>query len=204
MGEPAMKPATYADVLRAPEHHIAEIIGGELHVAPRPAAPHASAHSRILFDVGAPFSRNSRDDGSGGWWILVDPELHLGAALGSSDPRSTVLVPDIAGWRRERMPEIPDVAAFTLVPDWVCEVISPRSAAHDRVRKLQVYAQAGVPHYWLVDPQLRTLEVLRLVDGHYQIALVTEGDDPVRAAPFDAVALDPSEWWLKRPAPDPA
>ena len=128
--------ATYADLLEVPEHLVAEIIDGELLTSPRPASPHALAASAIgsaLFDRfnGPPGGA----DRPGGWWILFEPELHLG---------EDVLVPDHAGWRRERMPALPDVVGFTLAPDWVCEVISPSTARIDRGRKLRVYAREQV------------------------------------------------------------
>src|SRR5437899_8974257 len=149
--------ATYADLLAVPEHLVAEIIDGELLTSPRPASPHALAASAIgsaLFDRfnGPPGGANR----PGGWWILFEPELHLG---------EDVLVPDHAGWRRERMATLRNVAAFTQAPDWVGEVVSPATAAIDRGRKLHIYAREGVDNLWLVDPLARTLEVYRLESG---------------------------------------
>jgi Uma2 family endonuclease len=120
-------PATYEDLKRVPDNMVAEILDGELITTPRPASPHAHAASTIGIDVGGPFSRDTGGSGGpGGWWILFEPELHL---------HGDVLVPDIAGWRRERMPRLPNVAAFELPPDWVCEVLSPRTARTDRTRR---------------------------------------------------------------------
>jgi Uma2 family endonuclease len=136
----------------------------------------------------APFDRVPGGKGvPGGWWILFEPELHLG---------EDVLVPDLAGWRHERMPEVPDVAAFDLAPDWVCEVVSPRTAAVDRARKLPIYARERVAYVWLVDPLARTLEILRLKDGGWVLTRVHVGPQAVHAEPFETVELDMSAWWL--------
>jgi Uma2 family endonuclease len=124
--------------------------------------------------------------GPGGWWILDEPELHLG---------DDVLVPDLAGWRRARLPEVPDVPYLTLAPDWICEVLSPGTARIDRVVKLRLYARARIPHLWLVDPRERTLETLVLDGEAWRLAGTWAGDDVVRAAPFDAVPLSLARWW---------
>ena len=146
-------PATYADIQALPEHLVGEILDGELIVSPRPASPHAVAASRLMIELGGPFDRGR--GGPGGWTILTEPELHFGPQ---------VMVPDLAGWRRERMPQVPDVPFFELEPDWVCEVLSPSTARIDRSRKMRHYARARVQHVWLVDPLATTLEVFRL-DG---------------------------------------
>ena len=179
-----MKRATYEDVLNAPENKVAEILDGELFLSPRPAPRHAVAHSRLLGALAGPF--DSGVGGPGGWWILTEPELHLG---------EQILVPDIAGWRRERLPAIPDEAFFSLAPDWVCEVLSPSTERFDRGRKLRIYAEAGVAHVWLVKPTDRTLEVLRLRDGAWTIVGVWEDAAVVRAEPFEAVELEVGRLW---------
>jgi Uma2 family endonuclease len=184
----AQRRATYDDLLAVPDHLVAEIVDGELIVSLRPAARHSRAGSAIgsvLFDRfdGPPGAR----DAPGGWCILDEPELHLGP---------DVLVPDIAGWRRERMPSVPDVAAFTLAPDWVCEVVSPRTASLDRSRKMPIYAREGVRHLWIVDPRVRTLEVYRLEEGRWLVVNTYAGTEPVRAEPFAALALDVRRWWV--------
>jgi Uma2 family endonuclease len=178
--------ATYQDVLDAPEHLVAEIINGELVTSPRPASPHARAASSISGELYGPFDRGR--GGPGGWVILVEPELHL---LGH------VLVPDLAGWRRERMPEMPHASAFELSPDWVCEVLSPSTAAMDRADKVPIYAQCGVSHVWLVDPILKTVEALRLDSGGYRLLGTSHGDAKPRLEPFDAVEFELSALWSR-------
>ena len=179
------RPATYDDLLALPEHVIGEIIDGELIVSPRPAPRHAVATSVLSGELGPPY--HGGRGGPGGWWILFEPELHLG---------DDVLVPDLAGWRRERMPVVPDTAYFTLAPDWICEVLSPGTARLDRRKKLAVYARQAVTHAWLLDPIERTLEVLRLEGRQWVIAAVHAGDEEVRAEPFDATSLPLARLWV--------
>ena len=179
--------ATYDDLREVPEHLVAEIIDGELLTSPRPASPHALAASAIVSVVFDRFNGPPGGAGApGGWWILVEPELHFG---------DDVLVPDLAGWRRDRMPAFPDVAGFRLAPDWACEVVSPSTARIDRGRKLRVYARERVGHLWLVDPLARTLEVFRLEDERWVVAATREGSAAVRVEPFDAVEIDMARWW---------
>jgi Uma2 family endonuclease len=186
-----MKRATYEDVLNAPENKVAEILDGELFLSPRPAPRHSVAASALGMALGNPFHQGA--GGPGGWWILDEPELHFG---------EQVLVPDLAGWRRERMPAIPDEAFFSLAPDWVCEVLSPSTERIDRGRKLRIYAEAGVPHVWLVKPTDRTLEALRFRDGAWSIAGVWEDSAPVRIEPFEAIELELGRLWADTaPAP---
>jgi Uma2 family endonuclease len=177
-------PATYEDLLAVPDHLVAEIVDGELHTSPRPAPRHADASSGMGGALRGPFDRGR--GGPGGWRILDEPELHLGR---------DVLVPDLAGWRRERMPHIPEEAYISLAPDWVCEVLSPSTAALDRVRKLPIYAREEVSHAWLVDPIARTLEVLRLETGRWVLAGTWAGTTLVKAEPFEAVGLDLTLLW---------
>jgi Uma2 family endonuclease len=180
----AERPATYADLLALPEHVIGEIIAGELVVSPRPAPRHAVAATVLSGELGPPY--HSGRGGPGGWWILFEPELHLG---------HDVLVPDLAGWRRERMPVIPETAYFTLAPDWVCEVLSPGTVRIDRQKKLVIYAREGISHVWLLDPLQRILEVLRLERGQWMIVSVHTGDDEVCAEPFEATLLPLRDLW---------
>lgn len=178
------KVATYEDVLAAPPHMVAEIVDGELILSPRPAARHGAAASTLGEELGPPFKRGR--GGPGGWLIMDEPELHFG---------SHVLVPDLAGWRRERMALLPDAPYFTMVPDWICEVLSPGSARFDRGKKMPLYGQAGVRNACLVDPEERTLEVFRLVDGRWSLLATFIEDARVRAEPFDAIELDLSVLW---------
>jgi Uma2 family endonuclease len=187
-GDAARKLATYADVLAQPEHVVAEVIGGVLHTMPRPRLRHARAASVLGADLGGPFERGR--GGPGGWILLDEPELHLG-----SEP--AIVVPDLAGWRRERMPEIPDEPYATLAPDWVCEVLSPRTEDYDRAEKVPLYARERVTHVWLIDPDVRTLEVLRLDGESYRIANTWRGDVRVRAEPFDAIELELGALWSR-------
>ena len=176
--------ATYQDVLDAPEHVVAEIIDGTLHTHPRPAPRHALASSVLTGRLGPPFHRG--DGGPGGWWILTEPELHLG---------EEILVPDLAGWQRERMPELPDTAYFTLAPDWTCEVLSASTRKLDLVRKRPIYAREGVPHLWLVDPEERILEAFELHEGQWVLIASVQDDDPVSIRPFEAIAFSLGELW---------
>ncbi len=169
-----------------PEHLVAEIIDGELITSPRPAPPHARASSRLTMKLGGPFDLG--ENGPGGWVILDEPELHLGYG-------PDILVPDLAGWRRERMPRIPEGVGITVPPDWVCEVLSPSTTRIDRIRKMPIYARERVRHVWLVDPIAHTLEVFRLEEERWIVAAVHGGDEVVRAEPFDALALALAVLW---------
>ncbi|AKU90792.1 hypothetical protein AKJ08_1179 [Vulgatibacter incomptus] len=178
---------TYEAIEELPPNLVGEIVEDTLYASPRPAAPHALAASALMVAVGGPFHFDL--EGPGGWWILVEPELHLGP---------DVIVPDLAGWRRERMPNLPDVVHFTDPPDWICEVISPRTAALDRIHKLPAYARAGVAHAWMVDPREHSLEVFRLAEDQWVFIQCWDGDQRVRAEPFEAVELDLSKLWLPK------
>jgi Uma2 family endonuclease len=189
--EQSARRATYDDLLKVPEHRVAEIVDGELYATPRPAPRHADASSGIGGVLRGPFDRGR--GGPGGWRILFEPELHLG---------DDILVPDIAGWRRERLPAIPDDAYIVVVPDWICEVVSPSTAALDRVKKLAVYARDGVQHAWIVDPLAQTLEVLRLEHGRWTIVGTWEADASVSAEPFESLEWDLTLLW-DQPPPSP-
>ncbi len=184
MGDPARRKATYGDVLAAPPNKVAEVLAGELHVSPRPASPHSAAASVLGGELGGPFGRGR--GGPGGWLLLDEPELHLGA---------DIVVPDLAGWRRERMPRAPRAPFLALAPDWVCEVLSPTTAKIDRAGKLPIYAREGVTHAWLVDPDARTLEVLRREGPKWLVLDVHSDEARVRAEPFDAIELELGLLW---------
>lgn len=195
MGHPAekLRPATYADLEAVPSHQVAEIIENTLYAFPRPAPRHAYAASRLTGRLDGPF--NLGEGGPGGWIIVYEPELHPGA---------DVLVPDLAGWRVERMPDLPETAYFPLAPDWICEVLSPSTEAIDRVKKMRIYARERVSHVWLLDPNERILEVFKLgVSGRWEVLGLYEEADKVRAEPFDAIELDLSLLWKKPATPTP-
>jgi Uma2 family endonuclease len=186
MAEAAKRKATYEDLLRVRGNMIAEIVCGTLVTQPRPASPHAWVATVLTGDLSGPFQRGR--GGPGGWVLLYEPELHLGADM---------LVPDIAGWRRERMPEMPEVPFFTLAPDWVLEIVSPSTAAHDRVDKAGIYARERVSFFWLIDPAARTLETYVLENQRWVGIGAWKGDEKVRAQPFDAVQIELGELWAR-------
>ena len=184
-GEPAAPArATYQDVLDAPAHRVAEIVGGTLYTNPRPALPHAVAASCLGVELGGAFGRGR--GGPGGWWIIFEPELHLG---------DEILVPDLAGWRVERMPKLPDAAFVTLAPDWVCEVLSASTRKLDLCGKRPIYAREGVGHLWPVDPVDRTLEAFELRDGEWVLIASAQDDDPIAVRPFEAVTFSLGGLW---------
>lgn len=187
------KPARYEDVLSAPDHLVAEILDGELFTSPRPSFRHARAASMLGAGVVSQFDGpGGGGESPGGWWFLDEPELHF---------EDDVVVPDIAGWRRERVPELPDVPWFDVAPDWLCEVISPSTESIDRGRKLRIYAREGVSHVWLLNPVAKLLEVYRLTEGNWILVKTSVGDDAVRAEPFDAIEMEMSRWWLPEAPP---
>ena len=181
--------ATYQDVLDAPPNMVAEITGGTLHTHPRPAMSHAWASSRLggrldgLFNPGA--------DGPGGWWIIYEPELHLG---------DDIMVPDLAGWRRETMPEYPDAAYCSIAPDWVCEVLSPSTRRLDLGDKRGIYARESVGYLWFVDPDARTLEAFELRNKQWVLMATLADDAPVSLPPFDAITFPLDALWPNAPA----
>ncbi|HEX2834573.1 MAG TPA: Uma2 family endonuclease [Thermoanaerobaculia bacterium] len=181
--------ATYEDLLQVPENLVAELIDGELVTSPRPAGPHTFASSAIGVFVGGPFGFGR--GGPGGWWILDEPELHF---------RQNVLVPDLAGWRRERMPEIPKHHMFSVVPDWVCEIVSPSSGRRDRMEKMPIYGRADVGHLWLLDPEQQTLEVYENSAQGWRRLDVPIDPPVVRVPPFDAIEMDLTLIWGPSPA----
>jgi Uma2 family endonuclease len=184
MSQPAFKDASYEDLLAVPRNLVAEILDGQIHTHPRPASRHARASSVLGGRIGGPFDFGA--GGPGGWWIIDEPELHLG---------SQVMAPDLAGWRRERMPDYPDAPWFGLSPDWVCEILSPSTAETDRHIKMPLYARHGVQYLWLVDPVPQTLQGYQLRDGRWRLLAKVEHDAPVQMAPFDAVAFPLSALW---------
>lgn len=183
--------ATYADLEAVPANKVAELIGGVLRVMPRPAPRHANAEGGLLEELRGPFQRGRR--GPGGWWIFPEAELHF------PDPTKPgeidAVVPDVAGWRRERMPVFPDTAAITLAPDWVCEILSEGNEKWDRGEKMTTYARERVPWAWLLDPIDRTLEVYRLDAGRWLAAGAHRRNARVRVPPFEAIELELEALW---------
>lgn len=179
----ARHPATYQDVLDAPPDRVAEVVRGALHLQPRPAMPHVRAGSRLGVRLGG-----FDDDtiGPGGWWIVDEPELHPGA---------DIVVPDLAGWRRTRMPRFPRSPYATVAPDWVCEILSPSTRQLDLGPKRDIYAEHGVGHLWFVDPDARTLEAFGLRDGAWVLLRTLTGDADVRLPPFDAIGFPLAALW---------
>lgn len=190
MGLPAEKHvrATLADLETVPPNMIGEIINGTLYIFSRPAPPHAHASTALTGEIIGPFQRGR--GGPGGWRILDEPELLLGPRGDEDD-----LVPDLAGWRLDRMPVLPKTAKFTLAPDWVCEVLSPSTITVDRAEKMPAYARQGVRHVWLLDPLARTLEVFALESGRWMLLHVHHGNARVRAEPFEAIELELDALW---------
>jgi hypothetical protein len=186
------KPATYEDIEALPVGWVGEILEDELVASPRPAVGHAHVTYVLSVMLGAPFALGN--GGPGGWWLLSEPELHLGR---------DILVPDLAGWRRERLPRTPspEEPFMTLAPDWVCEVLSPSTSTVDRKRKMPLYHREGVAHAWLIDPLARTLEVFRREPSGWLLTATHAGEDVVRAEPFDAVPLGLGALWLERAQP---
>jgi Uma2 family endonuclease len=182
----AQNRGVYEEFLATPKHLVAEIVDGTLRTHSRPATPHARAATRLGIKIGGPFDLG--EGGPGGWLFLDEPEVHL---LGN------ILVPDLAGWRRERMPEMPAAPFVELAPDWVCEVLSPSTEAEDRADKMPIYARAGVAWAWLVDPLARTLEALALEAGAWRVLGTWRDEAHVRTQPFDVVELELAALWAK-------
>lgn len=179
-----IRQASYADILELPEHVTGEILSGQLYAQPRPSSRHAHVETGLARGLFRPFDPPG-GDGPGGWAILVEPELHLGAQ---------VMVPDLAGWKRERLPEIPD-GPIDVVPDWVCEILSPSTAVKDRKIKLPLYIQLGVGHVWIVDPHAKTIEILRNSGAHWILLATFSDQDQMCAEPFDAIELELRHLW---------
>ena len=176
--------ATYQDVLDAPAHRVAEIVDGTLYINPRPPTLQALAKTRLVASLGRAFCFSR--GGPGGWRIMHEPELHLG---------EDILVPDVAGWRRERLPRIPETWDAVIAPDWVCETVADSTRDLDLNGKRPVYAREGIPHLWLVDPTNRTLEASELHDGQWLLIASAKDNDPVSIRPFDAITFSLGDLW---------
>ena len=184
MTDVARKTATYEDLCSLPDNLVGEIIDGELFATPRPSYRHGRATAVLDRRLGGPFDLG--EGGPGGWWIMVEPEVHLG---------DHVLVPDLAGWRRQRMPSIPEGSWSDIPPDWVCEVLSPSTVRIDRIKKMGICAQFGVPYLWLIDPDGKTLEVFKLESGRWTRVSAHAENDKVRAEPFQEVEIELKTLW---------
>lgn len=185
MSFPAKKLATYSDLLRLPDNVVGEIIDCALITSPRPSPRHGKAAFTLSGELFGPFQKGS-SGGPGGWIFLVEPELHL---------NDDVLVPDIAGWRRDRLPAPPEGHGITITPDWVCEVLSPSTVRTDRVMKMPIYCNQGVQYLWLLDPLARTLEAFELAKSTWTLVGTFADQDVVRIKPFETVEISLANFW---------
>lgn len=185
----AAKLATYDDLLAVPEDIKAEIVGGELVTQPSPSFPHVNVQGGMSHFIGGPFHYDT--DGPDGWWIVCEMDVRF-------TPHDIVR-PDVVGWRRSRLSSPHDARPVDVIPDWICEVLSPSNARHDRIFKQQLYARHGVPHYWLVDPAERILESYVLKDSQWVVAGTYDDTAVARIAPFEAVELAVGRLFFPRP-----
>lgn len=173
-------PASYADFDQAPADYIIELVGGRIHALPRPKSRHVNDSSILGAELLLPFQRGK--GGPGGWWILDEPEVHF-----TLDQEVTV--PDLAGWRRERMPTLPEGHKFTVVPDWICEILSPTTREYDLTEKMPLYARHGVKWLWIIDPDAQWLDAYRLTDEGWSYPVRVEGAQPISIPPFSAISF---------------
>jgi len=176
MAEVATRPATYSDLEAVPENLVAEIIDGALETHPRPRPRHARAANRLSRQLTNRFG----EGGPGGWIFIIEPELHLGRH---------VVVPDLAGWRAERLAAEPEHAFIDIAPDWVCEVLSPATGRLDRGPKRRIYAEAGIPHLSLLEPTEGTLEAFALSGRQWLLLTTIQRGEQISIAPFAAVSF---------------
>lgn len=194
MSRPAPKLATYEDLLKLSEDVRAEVIAGQVVTSPTPLPKHSKAQGAVRRFVGGPFDDDDGHGGPGDWWIFVEVDVRLGPY--------DIVRPDLAGWRRERLPDPGGLRPIEVVPDWVCEVLSPSTAAHDRVTKSRLYAECGVTHYWVVDAEARTLEAFELAERRWLLAGTYDERATARIAPFAAIELPIGRLFLPRTEPD--
>ena len=190
MPDAAPRLATYEDLLALPEDVRAEIFGGQVVTAPAPLPKHSKAQGAIRSFIGRPFDDDDGHGGPGGWWIFVEVDI----ALGPHD----IVRPDLAGWRRERLVEPGEQRPITVTPDWVCEILSPSTAARDRVQKRKLYAERGLRHYWIVDVDARTIEAFALETGRWVLAGCYDDECTAAIPPFEAVKLEVGRLFLPR------
>jgi Uma2 family endonuclease len=184
--QPLQRPATYADLEALPEHIKGEIIDGVLYTQPRPRMRHSRAGLALGRAISGPYDFDA--DGPGGWWILIEPGIEL--------PNAPEIAPDIAGWRRARLPPPDPDDPIRVAPDWVCEVLSRSNRAYDRKIKFPFYAKVGVSHLWVVDTAAHTVEIKKLIDGRWTEIAVFADDDVLCAEPFEAVQIPLAPIWL--------
>lgn len=179
------KNVSYDDLYSIPVNMIGEIIDGELLTQPRPSFRHSNVTTVLTYTIGGPFQWGK--DGPGGWIFLFEPEICLG---------TDILVPDIAGWKKERLPKPPEKNFTTVRPDWVCEVMSAGTVRIDRIKKMPIYGRFGIPYIWLIDPLAKTLEVFRLDEGKWVLSSVHSDNDKIRAEPFQETEISLEHlWW---------
>ncbi len=183
----AKKQASYDDLFSLPDNMVGEIIDGELIATPRPSRRHGVAASVLGYELGPPYQLG-RGGGPGGWIIIDEPEISLGAHI---------LVPDLAGWRSERFLASEQTNWISVSPDWVCEILSPKTVGLDKVRKMPIYAQHGIAHLWLVDPAAKTLDVFRLESNRWVLLATFIENDKVRAEPFQEIEIELGNLWLE-------
>ncbi|UQA61857.1 Uma2 family endonuclease [Polyangium aurulentum] len=188
----ARRLATYDDLLNLSEDVRAEVISGHLVTMPAPRPRHANVQRALIRFVGGPFHDDDGFGGPGGWWIFPEVDVELA--------KHDIVRPDLSGWRREHLPE-PDVRPIRVVPDWICEVLSPSNEPHDRVTKKRLYAQYGVRWYWIVNPEVRTLEAYKLIANGWLDAGSFDETDVARIPPFEAVELPVGRLFLPRTTP---
>lgn len=187
MSEPAKKKATYEDLRRLPENMIGEIVDGQLLATPRPAPTHSRVATVLGNEIGPRYDRSGEGGGPGGWLFLYEVEIKLG---------EHILVPDLAGWKRQKFPTDLEHNWVPVAPDWICEILSPGSLCTDRIKKMPLYAQFGVGHAWLIDPRDKTLDVYRLETGRWSLLGSFAEEDKARAEPFQEIAIDLADLWL--------
>jgi Uma2 family endonuclease len=186
MSMPAKRKAVYDDLYTLPANMTGEIIEGELHAFPRPHSRHGRMATRLSIRIGAPYDFGD-SGGPGGWVIIIEPEVMLGENL---------FVPDLAGWKQERLPAPPAENWISVAPDWVCEILSPSTFRIDRVRKMPIYAVHSVPYLWLIDPLNKLLEAFKLKDGAWMLMGNYAENDKARVEPFQEVEIDLAHlWW---------
>ncbi|NOQ35002.1 MAG: Uma2 family endonuclease [Methylococcaceae bacterium] len=184
MSNLAFKEVSYDDILDLPENIVGEILNGQLETHPRPAPKHALAATSMAGELVLPFQKGR--GGSGGWWILVEPECHVD---------TEVFVPDLAGWRKLKMPKLPETAWFEITPDWVCEIISPSSVRRDRVTKMEIYARLGISYFWIIDPIAQTLEAYQLQNKHWVLLKSYADAEEIAIAPFAEYSFSLANLW---------